>query len=184
MIETAQEKSSEVEWVLGHLENLDSDLAPLNVYGSVDVVWLSSAISHFAESFDGVFGQISQVLRRGGKLLIREATLELIKESDWYSFFFDAHGYIDNRYASCSKIVQYLHQCGFLITNMEVCTETEHVSAEEIVERYRTRAYSWCRVYENEEDLFEARLTALKQFYLDTKSPLVKKNYLFCAERR
>ncbi|MEM6434761.1 MAG: PfkB family carbohydrate kinase [Cyanobacteria bacterium P01_D01_bin.115] len=171
-----------VELIEGQLDRLQDKLASRS--GSIDAVWMSSAMSHNRDTLSGVFDQIHSVLKPGGRLIIRELTAELAPRLEWYDHFPEAKEYVERRYIPLSTAMKLLVESGFVIHLAHFHEDFEEIeSVEVLASRYQCSAFSWRSVYDEIPDVFESNLKRMCDAFGAGTISAFQGKYLIVAER-
>jgi hypothetical protein len=110
-----------------------------------------------------VFQQLYNALKPGGRLLVRDTPKELLRHAQWYRFFPEAHEFAERRYSTLAEILKCLVDAGFQLRKADLWTDSEQLEGvEELIGRYKTMAFSWCRVYLTQKDVFAQRLADMR----------------------
>jgi len=140
-----------VRWLGGTAESI-----PLG-NASVDLVWMSQVFHHLADPTAAV-NEIRRVLRPGGHLAVRNATLESEAGNQWCRFFPEA----SNVSVPRAGIIADVCGCGFKTVAIQVVPQVFASSYAEYCEKIGQRGLSPLLAINDEA--FAAGLERLKQW--------------------
>lgn len=145
----ARKKSSSVEWIPADLTQLDSAIG--DRIGTYDCVWMSSVVSQVGDDITAVLTNSHQQLKRGGTLLIRFASRELIKQIDWFNYFTKARQEAFARYPELASTIRYVTHSGFHVRVVDLFDDHEYMPVAEFRTRIKKGGFSWRHLYSDSE---------------------------------
>jgi sugar/nucleoside kinase (ribokinase family)/ubiquinone/menaquinone biosynthesis C-methylase UbiE len=183
MLQSAAAKSGKVQWTKGYLPRLDSVLGGRE--SKYDCIILSSVLQQLElDDVEATFRHCYDFLEQDGRLLIRTITPDQINSLEWFPRFFPAaYKFEMDRAKPMGTIWRLLEESGFRVVTTELHDRAKKVSPADLLQRLEHKGYSWCVLYQRDED-YQACIDRLRTYYnYSTQVDYWHPAYLVVAEK-